>query len=694
MSRLLAWTMVAAVVCGLCPNLSGVSVAQSANRKAGEVVVQSVDSGAETSVAQTADQKMAAFVMQSANRRDAAVSMVDQSFASLQDSQGLILRQWKSLAGSTQGDWFAFDYGRTGHTQECQEYLKALEQYVTECYQAHDYGLSRNKPTEWHRILLTVLACGGDPLAFGRDASGQPVNLLAEGVYNCRIGTPWKQGVNGAAFALLSLDSRKYTVPAGASYDREDILNYLIGKERPEGGFALGGSALDVDVTAMALQAMAPYEKTDRRVAQVIARGLDALGAAQQPKGDFRENASSANSAESTAQVLVALCALGIDPLQDSRFISSQGKTVLDGLERYYLAGGGFCHQLSESTADVLATQQGIYALTAYIRFCDGKGSLYDFSDMSTGTETASPEESSVPSPAASDKPTGSKAPAKTPAPKKTKAPRTRKTAGPVSTPASRRMGKSPGQQTTGKGSGKNTGSSKKTGSKGTSGDLILHRHHGYVRAKTLDRVAGSSHRIRICVRHGDIRYSMTFRGKDLVPKSGQAFDIVWNSRYQKQIQQMASQAEIFEVRGYAGIDSLTAQGMVHMGTGLADGDYLLMEYIDGKDPVYCQKITVKDSMTRFLLDHIGTYFIARRIKLAGQNAQESMTEEAQETTPPGDAVVSEPENSRTANDSSAWHSVIRYLAVIVVIVLAMGTILMVCARRSRRKADRGGDDS
>ena len=117
-------------------------------------------------------------------------------------------------------------------------------------------------------------------------------------------------------------------------------------------------------------------------MAQVIARGLDALGAAQQPQGDFRENISSADSAESTAQVLVTLCTLGIDPLQDSRFISSQGKTVLDGLERYYLTGGGFRHQLSENTADVLATQQGIYALTAYIRFCDGKGSLYDFSDI------------------------------------------------------------------------------------------------------------------------------------------------------------------------------------------------------------------------------------------------------------------------------------------------------------------------
>ncbi len=667
LSRLLVWIMAAAVLCGLCPHLSGASMAQSVTR------------------------------------RDTAASMVDESFAAIQDNQGLILRQWKSRAGTTQGDWFAFGYGRSGRTQECQEYLEALEQYVTGCYQAHGYGLSRNKPTEWHRILLTVLACGGDPLAFGRDASGQPVNLLAEGVYNCRIGAPWKQGVNGAAFALLSLDSRKYTVPAGASYDREDILNYLIGKERPEGGFALGGSALDVDVTAMALQAMAPYEKTDRRVAQVIARGLDALGAAQQPQGDFRENISSADSAESTAQVLVTLCTLGIDPLQDSRFISSQGKTVLDGLERYYLTGGGFRHQLSENTADVLATQQGIYALTAYIRFCDGKGSLYDFSDMSTGTETASPEESSLPSPAASDKPTGSETPGQTSAPKKTKAPRARKTAGAVSTPAGQKTGKRQGQRTNGRRSGSNTrplgktGSnaetSGKTGKKVTSGDLILHRHHGYVRAKTLDRVAGSSHRIRICVRHGDIRYSMTFRGGDLVPKSGQAFDIVWNSRHRKQIQKMAAQAEIFEVRGYAGIDSLTAQGMVHMGTGLADGDYLLMEYIDGKDPVYCQKITVKDSMTRFLLDHTGTYFIARRIKLAGQNAQESVAE-AQETTTPGVAAASENKNIRGANGSSAWHSVIRYLAGIVAAVLAAGTVLMGCAHRSRRKADKGGEDS
>ena len=69
--------MAAAVLCGLCPHLSGASMAQSVTR------------------------------------RDTAASMVDESFAAIQDNQGLILRQWKSRAGTTQGDWIAFGYGRS-----------------------------------------------------------------------------------------------------------------------------------------------------------------------------------------------------------------------------------------------------------------------------------------------------------------------------------------------------------------------------------------------------------------------------------------------------------------------------------------------------------------------------------------------------------------------------------------------------
>ena len=43
---------------------------------------------------------------------------------------------------------------------------------------------SGDKATDWHRKTLAVLSLGGDPTAFGKDDSGNAVNLIADGVYN------------------------------------------------------------------------------------------------------------------------------------------------------------------------------------------------------------------------------------------------------------------------------------------------------------------------------------------------------------------------------------------------------------------------------------------------------------------------------------------------------------------------------
>lgn len=78
-------------------------------------------------------------------------------------------------AGSTDGDWCAFVYGR--YYGDNSDYLHNLSENVYQRYQT-EQKLSRSKSTEWHRIILTVLACGGDPF----DVRG--INLLEDGVYN------------------------------------------------------------------------------------------------------------------------------------------------------------------------------------------------------------------------------------------------------------------------------------------------------------------------------------------------------------------------------------------------------------------------------------------------------------------------------------------------------------------------------
>ena len=87
------------------------------------------------------------------------------------------------------------------------------------------------------------------------------------------------------------------------------------------------------------------------------------------------------DNSESCAQVIVALCALGIDPAKDERFIKDGNWTVYD-LISYHVDNSGFKHVKQSSSVNGIATEQGFYALVAYKRFLEGKKSLYDMSDV------------------------------------------------------------------------------------------------------------------------------------------------------------------------------------------------------------------------------------------------------------------------------------------------------------------------
>ena len=248
-------------------------------------------------------------------------------------------------AGDSVSDWLAVASGRAGLQRP--DYLRDLESYVTSMYRENG-GLDRIKATEWHRITLAVQAQGGDPTAFGRDREGKPIDLVAEGTYNwSRSRSLGTQGLNGWIFALITLDS--------------------------------GGSAgtADVDITAMALQALAPYQE-DAATAEAIRRGLAWLSGQQTENGDFVSWGDP--NAESTAQVLIALCSLGLDPETDPRFIRN-GRTLRDGLLSYRTREGLFRHT-AEGPEDLMATEQAILALQALDRLRAGQGRLYDLRDI------------------------------------------------------------------------------------------------------------------------------------------------------------------------------------------------------------------------------------------------------------------------------------------------------------------------
>ena len=246
---------------------------------------------------------------------------------------------------------------------------------VVKAVQSAKGQLSDKKSTEYARTILALTAIGKEPA----DVGGY--DLLA-GLADMDDVT--YQGINGAIFALLALDSGKYDVPAaaegGTQTTRDGLVAYILAQQLSDGGWALSGTSADPDVTAMALQALAPYRTGDETVDAAVDKGVQLLSDMQLADGGY-SSWGTLNS-ESCAQVLIALAALGIDPVSDSRFVKN-GLTVLDALLAYAVSGG-FRHTV-DGEADAIATEQALCALAAYARLLDGKTALYDMTDVLGG---------------------------------------------------------------------------------------------------------------------------------------------------------------------------------------------------------------------------------------------------------------------------------------------------------------------
>ncbi len=303
-------------------------------------------------------------------------------------------------AGSSASDWLAFGMGRHGADADYAAYLAVLENKVSERYLTKE-KLSDTKATEWHRIALTVLALGGDPTAFGEDESGEPINLIADGVYNRGEVTDLaEQGINGLSWGLLTLDALDYEVAEDAYENREDIIERILELQLEDGGFSLKFPPSDIDLTAMVLQALAPYYNSEKtytymrlsdqkqrtvRVREVIDEALDLLSKRQTESAGFES--FGLENTESLVQVIVALTALQIDPLKDQRFIKNN-QTLIDNLSRYQQADGGFIHSetydednptAKPDQSNKMASEQALYGLSSLIRFENNLRRLYDF---------------------------------------------------------------------------------------------------------------------------------------------------------------------------------------------------------------------------------------------------------------------------------------------------------------------------
>lgn len=273
-----------------------------------------------------------------------------------------------------------------------ESYINLFYSNVIAYCESKDWQITRAKYSDYSKLILALTAIGVD----ARNVMGH--NLLA---YLSDYENVSRQGNNGTIWALIALKSNPaYEIPEDPSAVQQNseelLVKKVVGMQCQDGGWTLMGTTGDSDMTGMAMQALASYYNKDgyENVTAAIDKGLAWIEKNQLSSGGF--GTMKTETSESVAQIITALCGVGIDCGEDARFIKN-GKWPMTGLFQYYMPEGGFMHVAAGAgnngggaggIIDGMATEQGLYATVAYRRFLDGETFLYDMSDVAISAGT------------------------------------------------------------------------------------------------------------------------------------------------------------------------------------------------------------------------------------------------------------------------------------------------------------------
>ena len=282
---------------------------------------------------------------------------------------------------STGGEWAVLALARGGVVDDAWygKYLQNLFDVVDECGGV----LHEKKYTEYSRTVIGLSAIGQDATKLN---TGNRVYDLVSPLMSKETATEyWAswQGNNGTVFAIIALDSQNYFDNATGWKARAGLIDALLTAQGKDKGWNISDDATSIDVTAMAIQALAPYylnptkykTLTDNGAKHTYKQLTNAVDNALSYLKTVKKN--NYGSVEAAAQVVVALAALDRNAANDATLGDALGSVLA-----YYAGDGAFVHDLSGGSANnQMSTEQAAYALVAYDRWKNGKTSLYDMTD-------------------------------------------------------------------------------------------------------------------------------------------------------------------------------------------------------------------------------------------------------------------------------------------------------------------------
>lgn len=285
-------------------------------------------------------------------------SVISTGVGSAEAYLGEKLTEMHNDAGVTYGsDWAIITMLRGGKTID-SAILTEYTESLTETVKGWDENV---KPTDAAKAVLAFTIMDKNACNI------EGVNLIDLICNSERL----ESGTNELAYSLLAIYASGGEIPQDAIWNKDDIIEKLLTFQTENGGFGLFDTeTADVDMTAICVQALAPYI-SDEAVAASIDKAVDFLSGAISEDWDY-------DNPNTTAQVLLALASLGIDVTDPANgFGNGDGENIVTVLENYRNTdGNGY---LYNSSVNTMATYQIMQGYDAYRKAHKDGVSYWDF---------------------------------------------------------------------------------------------------------------------------------------------------------------------------------------------------------------------------------------------------------------------------------------------------------------------------
>ena len=219
---------------------------------------------------------------------------------------------------------------RTGKITEAQK-EKALEKVKENILNGYEYS------SQMAKDIFVLSALGENPQEF---CDYDLVNeMIEKGDY---IGSN-----NYEVWILSAAIKGNYTIDDDNKEKLETIYEDILACQNEDGGFAYypGGSWIDVDMTGMALYAIASYGKNDDKTLEAINKAKDYINNNKDAEGKF-------SNSNTTAMAILGLSSIGEDV-----------SNLVEDILTYQMEDGQFKWMHEEAEGNYLATEQDFYAL-------------------------------------------------------------------------------------------------------------------------------------------------------------------------------------------------------------------------------------------------------------------------------------------------------------------------------------------